>query len=74
MVATPFLKRRQQALKPRDIHNAEAFAVAFAVEEAGAVSTKPSIGGGSLVRPGSWTEAKAQDLNTTCDGWPAMQD
>jgi hypothetical protein len=43
--------------QPRNNHDAEAFTVV----RVGAASMKPSIGEGSSIRPGSWTEAKAQD-------------
>jgi hypothetical protein len=61
MVATPFLKRRQQVLKPRDSPDMVNTLKPSLSYEWGAASTKPSIGEGSSIRPGSWTEAKAQD-------------
>jgi hypothetical protein len=41
------------------------------VKGAGAASTKPSIGEGSSVRPGSWNEAKARDGSPGNLGDPA---
>src|ERR1700738_5586930 len=71
MAVTPFLKRRQQVLKPRYSPDIFLNAEVFAVEEAGAASANPSMGEGTSVRPGSWTEAKAQDGSPGNLGDPA---
>jgi hypothetical protein len=61
MVARPFLKRRQQLLKPRDSPDITVPPKPLTVVRVGAASMKPSIGEGSSIRPRSWTDAKAQN-------------
>ena len=71
MVATPFVKRRQQVLKPRDSPEITTKLKPSLSLRVGAASMKPSIGEGSSIRPGSWTEAKAQEGSPGNLGDPA---
>src|SRR5260370_31384413 len=69
MVATRFLKRRQQVPKPRD--RAPKFINRLPWEEWGQHRRNRQIGEGASVRPGSKTEAKAQDGSPGNLGDPA---
>src|ERR1700724_1880298 len=71
MAVKPFLQRRQQVLKPRYSPDIFLNAEVFAVGEGCAASANPSMGEGTSVRPGSWTEAKAQDGSPGNLGDPA---
>src|SRR6202166_719140 len=71
MVATPFLKRRQQVLKPRDSPDITMTLKASLSYERGQHRRYRSVGEGSSIRPGSWTEAKAQDGSPGNLGDPA---
>src|SRR6202166_3646447 len=71
MVATPFLKRRQQVLKPRDSPDITMTLKASLSSERGQHRRNRQIGEGSSIRPGSWTEAKAQDGSPGNLGDPA---
>src|SRR6202158_1219415 len=61
MVATPFLKRRQQVLKPRDSPEILIKPKPSSSLERGQYRRNRQLGEGSSVRPGSQTGAKAQD-------------
>jgi hypothetical protein len=61
VVATPFLKRKQQVLKPRDSPEITDTLKPSLSAKRGQHRRDRQIGEGSLIRPGSWTEAKAQD-------------
>ena len=61
MVATSFLKRRQQVLKPHDSPEITDTLKPSLSAKRGQHRRDRQIGEGSLIRPGSWTEAKAQD-------------
>ena len=61
MVATPFLKRRQQVLKPRDSPEITDTLKPSLSAKRGQHRRDRQIGEGSSIRPGSWNEAKAQD-------------
>src|ERR1700694_3257277 len=61
MVATPFLKRRQQVLKPRDSPEILIKPKPSSSLERGRYRRSRQLGEGSSVRPGSQTGAKAQD-------------
>jgi hypothetical protein len=56
-----FLKRRQQVLKPRDSPEITDTLKPSLSAKRGQHRRDRQIGEGSLIRPGSWTEAKAQD-------------
>jgi hypothetical protein len=71
MVATPFLKRRQQVLKPRDSPDITMTLKPSLSSERGQHRRNRQIGEGSSIRPGSWTEAKAQDGSPGNLGDPA---
>ena len=71
MVATPFVKRRQQVLKPRDSPEIFETLKSSLLKRRGTASAIPSMGEGTSVRPGSWTEAKAQDGSPGNLGDPA---
>src|SRR6266481_8471787 len=71
MVATPFLKRRQQVLEPRDSPDITMTLKPSLSSERGQHRRNRQIGEGSSVRPGSWTEAKAQDGSPGNLGDPA---
>src|SRR5271155_5432156 len=71
MVATPFLKRRQQVLKPRDSPEITDTLKPSLSAKRGQHRRNRQIGEGSSVRPGSWTEAKAQDGSPGNLGDPA---
>ena len=61
MVATSLLKRKQQVLKPRDSPEITDTLKPSLSAKRGQHRRDRQIGEGSLIRPGSWTEAKAQD-------------
>src|SRR6202049_5268005 len=61
MVATPFVERRQQVLKPRDSPEITDTLKPSLSAKRGQHRRDRQIGEGSLIRPGSWNEAKAQD-------------
>src|ERR1700680_1695569 len=61
MVATPFVERRQQVVKPRDSPEITDTLKPSLSAKRGQHRQDRQIGEGSLIRPGSWTEAKAQD-------------
>jgi hypothetical protein len=71
MVATPFLKRRQQVLKPRDSPDITMTLKPSLSSERGQHRRNRQIGEGTSIRPGSWTEAKAQDGSPGNLGDPA---
>ena len=61
MVATSLLKRKQQVLKPRDSPEITDTLKPSLSAKRGQHRRDRQIGEGSLIRPGSWNEAKAQD-------------
>jgi hypothetical protein len=71
VVATPFLKRRQQVLKPRDSPEITDTLKPSLSAKRGQHRRDRQIGEGSSIRPGSWNEAKAQDGSPGNLGDPA---
>jgi len=61
MAATPFVKRRQQVLKPRDSPEILIKLKPSSSLERGQYRRNRQLGEGASVRPGSQTGAKAQD-------------
>src|SRR5580693_9880116 len=71
VVATPFSKRRQQVLKPRDSPEITDTLKPSLSAKRGQHRRDRQIGEGSSIRPGSWNEAKAQDGSPGNLGDPA---
>jgi hypothetical protein len=71
VAATPFLKRRQQVLKPRDSPEITDTLKPSLSAKRGQHRRDRQIGEGSSIRPGSSNEAKAQDGSPGNLGDPA---
>src|SRR5271168_2707996 len=71
VVATPFMKRRQQVLKPRDSPEITDTLKPSLSAKRGQHRRDRQIGEGSSIRPGSSNEAKAQDGSPGNLGDPA---